>query len=155
MNTTTVRVAYVNEPKSAGAPGNIKTDTGEVIKVWPTSKFPGGAILENFTAGRTYEIGYDTEIYQGKEKKVARKILSTSESQVTNGNSPHNHAAAFETSREDVNNRILWQVALKSAAQMLAGTGVPAADVIAFARELYAATPTESVATPETTEVEI
>jgi len=116
MNTATIKVQYVNAPKSPKGPGSVKTEDGVYYKVWPKAK-EGGATLSQFEAGRTYEIEFDTEQYNGRDTFTARKILSSSES--TNGSGAglaHNSQVAPESSRSA---HIERQCALKVAAVLL------------------------------------
>jgi hypothetical protein len=74
--TSTIKIAYVNPPKSAKGPGNVKTDDGKYFKVWPTTKIPKGATLGDFEVGNTYEVECDEEQYNGKPQYTVRKIVS-------------------------------------------------------------------------------
>lgn len=74
--TSTIKIAYVNPPKSSKGPGSVKTDKGEYFKVWPTTKIPKGATLGDFEVGSTYEVECDEEEYNGKPQYTVRKIVS-------------------------------------------------------------------------------
>ena len=114
-NTATIKVQYKDEPKSPTGPGSIKGYDGQAYKVWPRSK-GGGAILSQFEKDNTYTIEYDEEEYQGKTKRVARKILSTSES--SNGSSEYDRMTQLRVpSDSNRSARIERQAALKVAVQ--------------------------------------
>lgn len=148
MSKTSIQVQYVNQPKNPKGPGSIKTNEGVYYKVWPHSK-NGGANLSQFEVGKTYELEYDTEEYNGKPSYVARKILSSSESSSSNG-----HVPVASSNGKD--SQILWQVCLKAAAQVLQGTGASAGAVLVYAHEFYnEPTEAEQVAEPIEQEVEL
>lgn len=116
MSTTSIKVQYVNQPKSPKGPGNVKTDEGVYYKVWPKAK-DGGATLAQFAGGegKTFDVEYEEEPDKGYGKTfVIRKILSSSES--TNGGSK-DLREAFAVAAVDRSARIERQAALKVAVQ--------------------------------------
>lgn len=107
-NKTSIKVQYVNQPKSAKGPGSVKTDNGVYYKVWKD-------LLPQFENGKTYEIEYDTEQYNGQDKFVARKILSSSES--SNGTTARVEDYVPKNGSDNRSARIERQAALKVAVQ--------------------------------------
>ena len=138
MPTESVTVAYVNEPKSEKGPGSIKDATGRYYKVWKTSKH-GGATLSDFENGKTYDIEYREEEYQGKPTYTVNKIVSASTSQSTNGNGHHDASAMYRNADTGTKSSdIKWLACLKIAGLIYAGAGADAVDkTIATARFIY------------------
>lgn len=62
-----VKVAYVNPPRGDKGPGNIKTDTGNYVTVWPDK-------LGMFQPGGEYSILCKTEEYNGQTRYVFIKM---------------------------------------------------------------------------------
>lgn len=81
----TITVDYVNQPKSPKGPGSIKSG-GVYYKVWPD-------MLAQFQQGASYDVEYDTEMYNGKEQHTIKKARvagqATAPSPKTNGAVPH------------------------------------------------------------------
>lgn len=79
MNTATVKVAFVNQPKPGRKQGSIKTEEGTYIGVWPEQ-------LSKFKPGGTYEIEYETNEkgYHTMKRLVGGDIVPPTAGQALN-----------------------------------------------------------------------
>lgn len=132
---TTIKIAYVNQPKEGKKKGNVKTEDGRYFGVWPDK-------LSQFTPGKTYEVEYETSSFKGKEYQSIKSIIAESTSQTTNGS---NGTASNGNGADGM----AWGNAKNAAAQLMsgAGTGPGIFDAyIELARQIYAAQPYDVVA---------
>ena len=67
MATATVTVKFVNQPREGKKKGNIKTADGQQYGVWADK-------LSQFQPGKTYEIEYESEEWQGKTYHNVKKF---------------------------------------------------------------------------------
>ena len=78
MQSATVVCRYINPPKSPKGPGSIKDETGRYWKCWPKE-------LSFFKEGNSYQLGFETEIYQGKESYIVRAVAEAPAFRSDNG----------------------------------------------------------------------
>jgi hypothetical protein len=67
IQSTTITVRYVNQPKSPKGPGSVKDVNNALWKVWPDD-------LPRFREGGTYLIGYMPGTYAGKPDNTIKEV---------------------------------------------------------------------------------
>lgn len=101
MQTATIVAQYINEPKSPKGPASIKDETGRYWKFWPNGK--NGIPVEKFQKGQTYNVGYKSEMYQGKEDRTITEVLLASTDNKPGLPPPKNYRQRTNPSdREDI-----------------------------------------------------
>lgn len=76
MQTATIQVRYVNPPKTPKGPGSVKDANGTYWKVWKDD-------LAKFQEGGTYQVGFETEQYQGKDQYTVKAVSPAGAQQAT------------------------------------------------------------------------
>lgn len=120
-----ITVSFVNPPREGKKQWTIKTKDNRIFGV-------NAGEQEQFTAGQTYEIETTSREFNGKTYHTITSAKTVSSQTTGNG---------AATTNGNGDHGIHWGGCLKNAAIVHSGNAVPAATIIAYARELYAAEP--------------
>jgi hypothetical protein len=117
MNTKTVKVKYVNQPKEGRKTGSIKTADGEYFDVWPDQ-------LPKFKQGSSYEVEYASREYNGKTYHTVKSIVNGANG-AAGGNGETQDVRQNSIIRQHSQEMALRYMAIQVEAQGSAEKGMP------------------------------